>query len=159
MKKLFAAAILAVASSVALAQAPGGAKADRLWVDDIESAFKEAARSKKMLFINFTGSDWCYWCKIADKNIFAKPEWREFSKKFVCLKVDFPRADAPSREVMAKRRELMGRFGVRGFPTFVLSDSNRSELARFSAGRKSAGEFVSEVEKALKTLEPASSGK
>ena len=159
MKKLFAAAILAVASSVALAQAPGGAKADKLWVDDIESAFKEAARSKKMLFINFTGSDWCYWCKIADKNIFAKSEWREFSRKFVCLKVDFPRANAPSQEVMAKRSELMKKFGVRGFPTFVLVDSGRTELARFSAGRKSASEFVSEVEKAVKGLESVPSGK
>ncbi len=121
----------------------------RIWTEDIEAAFKTAAAEKKQVFIDFTGSDWCYWCILADKNIFSTKEWADFSSKMVCLKVDFPRKNKPDAAVMAKRRAFAKAFNVKGYPTFVLASPERNEIARFSAGKKSAAQFISEVEKAL----------
>jgi protein disulfide-isomerase len=125
-------------------------KAKATWTEDIEEAFKTAAKEKKLVFINFTGSDWCFWCKIADKNIFQTAQWAEFSKRFVCLKVDFPRAGAPDVMTMQKRRDFAKRFSVRGYPTFVLADADKMQKGRFSAGKKSAEVFIGEIEAALK---------
>jgi protein-disulfide isomerase-like protein with CxxC motif len=86
---------------------------------------------------------------LADKNIFSTKEWSDFSSKMVCLKVDFPRKNKPDAAVMAKRFALAKEFGVRGYPTFVLASPERNEIARFSAGKKGASEFISEVKKAL----------
>ena len=116
-------------------------KEKSLWTEDIEAAFSAAAKSKKPVFVDFTGSDWCYWCILADKNIFSTKQWAQFAPKMVCLKVDFPKEGRPDAETMAKRWKLAKEFNVRGYPTFVLVSPERKEIARFSAGRKSADEF------------------
>ena len=67
----------------------------------------------------------------------------------VCLKVDFPRQTNIAPEVKAKRYQFAKVFGVRGFPTFVLATPERAEIARFSAGKKSAEDFIAEVKKVL----------
>ena len=128
------------------------AVAASVWTEDIEGAFKTAAEEKKPVFINFTGSDWCYWCKIADRNIFQTGEWAAFSKKVVCLKVDFPRDGAPDVMTMKKRQDFARNFSVRGYPTFVLADAGKKELARFMAGKKDAVTFIGEVGSALKRV-------
>ena len=87
-------------------------KAKSLWTEDIDGAFKTAAKDKKPVFVNFTGSDWCYWCILADKNIFSTGQWEKFSEKMVCLKVDFPKNGRPDAETMSKRFALAKRFGV-----------------------------------------------
>ena len=57
-----------------------GAQAGR-WTMDYQAAKKYAKDNKKFLFINFTGSDWCGWCKLMDKAVFSDPAWEDFSKK------------------------------------------------------------------------------
>ena len=137
-------------------QKPAGQKksAREVWTDDIDGAFKAAAESGKPVFIDFTGSDWCGWCKLADKNIFSTSAWTEFSSKVVCLKVDFPRNGRPDVMTMGKREQLAKAFDVKGFPTLVLATADRKALARFSAGHKEAAEFIDEVRKALPTSRP-----
>ena len=125
-------------------------KEKSLWTEDIEAAFSAAAKSKKPVFVDFTGSDWCYWCILADKNIFSTKQWARFAPKMVCLKVDFPKEGRPDAETMEKRWKLAKEFNVRGYPTFVLVSPERKEIARFSAGRKSADEFIDEIKKVLK---------
>ena len=125
-------------------------KCDRqLWTEDIEGAFKTAAAEKKQVFIDFTGSDWCYWCILADRNIFSTKEWADFSANMVCLKVDFPSKNKPDAATMSGRRAFAKEFGVRGYPTFILASPDRKQIARFSAGKKGAAEFIAEVKKAL----------
>ena len=126
-----------------------GKPAGDVWTDDIEGAFKAAADSGKPVFIDFTGSDWCGWCKLADENIFSTPAWADFADEVICLKVDFPRSGRPDATTMKKREQLAKAFGVEGFPTLVLATADHRELAQFSAGHKGAKEFIEEVRKAL----------
>ena len=148
---VFALAVAGVSFSAYSISPSAPVKSDGFrWTENIDEAFETAAREKKPVFINFTGSDWCYWCILADKNIFRTKEWADFSGKVVCLKVDFPREGAPDVMTMQKRREFAQKFAVRGYPTFVLADAERRQLARFSAGRKDAATFIGEVAARLK---------
>ena len=128
--------------------------ASEVWTDDIDGAFKAAVDSGKLVFIDFTGSDWCGWCKLAEKNIFSTQAWSDFASEVVCLKVDFPRSGRPDVMTMDKREQLAKAFGVKGFPTLVLATADRKVLAQFSAGHKEAREFIDEVRKALPAAKP-----
>ena len=48
------------------------------WLTDYEAAKKQAAKEGKDILMDFTGSDWCGWCKLMDKGVFAQEEWQKF---------------------------------------------------------------------------------
>ena len=39
---------------------------------DLEAAQKYARENNTPILLNFTGSDWCKWCKLMEKNVFEK---------------------------------------------------------------------------------------
>ncbi|MBQ2631575.1 MAG: thioredoxin family protein [Kiritimatiellae bacterium] len=143
-----------------VAEEGGGAARDEpaadVWTDDIEGAFKAASESGRPVFIDFTGSDWCGWCKLAEKNIFSTRAWADFASELVCLKVDFPQRGRPDVMTMRRREDLAKAFGVEGFPTLVLATAERKELARFMAGRKGSAEFIAEVRKSIPVVQEKS---
>ncbi len=70
-------------SSVAVKSAPCVAQ---LWTEDIDGAFKTAAAEGKSVFIDFTGSDWCYWCILASRIFSAPQNGRSFPEKWSALR-------------------------------------------------------------------------
>lgn len=118
------------------------------WTMDFDAATKLAAEKKVPLMLNFTGSDWCGWCKLMDKNVFAEAEWKKFAAENVVLvTLDFPRDKSivPEKYV-AQNEELKTKFAVRGFPTYVVLDSDgETKLGQLGAGKeKTPSSFVEE---------------
>jgi protein disulfide-isomerase len=67
------------------------ARAD-LWTDDYEEAKAQAKAENKFLLLDFTGSDWCGWCKRLDAEVFEKSDFKNYAKdNLVLVKLDFPR--------------------------------------------------------------------
>ncbi|WDE96451.1 thioredoxin family protein [Lentisphaera profundi] len=131
-----------------------GAQAGR-WTMDYTAAKKYAKDNKKFLFINFTGSDWCGWCKLMDKSVFSDPTWGEFAKKELSLVyVDFPKAShlVPAK-FLTQNDELKKQYQVKGYPTYiVLSPDGQQLLGRLGAERNvTAAGFIDK----LKTLLPS----
>jgi thiol-disulfide isomerase/thioredoxin len=61
------------------------------WVDDFEKGLAKAKAENKPALVDFTGSDWCVWCKRLDEEIFSKKQFKEYVKdKYVLIEVDFP---------------------------------------------------------------------
>jgi len=61
------------------------------WGEDYEKAVAQAKAEKKMVLLDFTGSDWCQWCVKLDKDAFSKPEFKSYAKDHLTLvNVDFP---------------------------------------------------------------------
>ena len=89
------------------------------WTDDFEAAKKQAAAENKLLLVDFSGSDWCVWCKKLDKEVFAKPEFLKGVKKdFVLVMIDSPRDKSLLSETAARNNErLVKDYKIRGFPT------------------------------------------
>ena len=117
---------------------------------DLEAATKYAAEKNLPLLYNFTGSDWCGWCKIMDKNVFTKEEWAAYAKNNVVMVwIDFPKNKSlvPEKYV-ARNKDLATKHGVRGYPTYLLVDAkDNSIIGKLGAGRdKTPASFQAEVE-------------
>ena len=121
------------------------------WLTSLDEAQKTAQAEKKLLLMDFTGSDWCGWCIMLDKEVFSKPEFKEYaSKNLVLLELDFPRMKKMPPEVTAQNEKLAIKYGIQGFPTVVVFDSSGKPLGAlgYQAGGPQA--FIAELEKLKK---------
>ncbi|MEM9280791.1 MAG: thioredoxin family protein [Verrucomicrobiota bacterium] len=133
-----------------------GAEVGR-WTMDFEAAVKKAVEKKLPLMLNFTGSDWCGWCKLMDEQIFAQDVWNEFAKENVFLvTIDFPEDKSIVPEKYAARNDkLREEFEVRGYPTYIVLDSDgKTKLGQLGAGRdKTPASFVEEFKNVVRLSE------
>jgi thioredoxin-related protein len=101
------------------------------WKTDYTAALEQAAKENKMVLLDFTGSDWCGWCIKLQKDTFSKPEFKKFAEQsLVLVELDFPRGKPQTDQLKKQNEELAEKFGVQGFPTLVLLDSQGQEAAR-----------------------------
>ena len=109
----------------------GGRAADLTWLTNIEKAQERAKTDKKAVLINFTGSDWCGFCKRLDKQVFATQEFADYAKdNRVLLKADFPRTTPLPEDLKQANSRLKSRYEVRGFPTLVMIDGDGRVLGK-----------------------------
>ena len=79
-----------------------------VWTMDYDAAVKLAGEKKLPLMLNFTGSDWCGWCKLMDKNVFAEEVWKTYAKDNVLLvTLDFPNDKSIVPEKYVKRNKKL----------------------------------------------------
>lgn len=121
------------------------------WTQDTDAGFALAKEQGLPILANFTGSDWCYWCKLMDRRVFSSKAWAQWAgeKKAVLLWVDFPdKKDMVPKEQRRKNEELAKRFNVRGFPTYyVLAPDGETVWGRLGASQDAtAAEFCGEVD-------------
>jgi len=127
------------------------ASAKEGWLTDFKKAQEEAKASNKLLLIDFTGSDWCGWCIRLNREVFSKPEFREYAaKNFVLLEADFPRGKELSAEVKAQNLELARRFRVEGFPTIVVLDSTGKKVGELGYTPGGPAAFIAQLDKIRK---------
>ena len=96
------------------------------WTMDFDAARKVATEKKLPILINFTGSDWCTWCKHMEKEVFSKKEWQDYAKKSLMLVwIDFPKDETLVPEKYRKRnQQLAATFEIEGYPAYVILDDN-----------------------------------
>src|ERR1700722_13050385 len=51
------------------------------WTEDYPEALARARRENKLLLLDFTGSDWCSWCKRIDAEVLATPKFLSFANR------------------------------------------------------------------------------
>ena len=91
------------------------------WYSNFDEAAKIAKKTHKPILANFTGSDWCGWCKILKRDVFVTDEFKKWANKnVVLLEVDFPKRKQLSPEMKKQNYALQKAFGVRGYPTVWL---------------------------------------
>ena len=105
-----------------------------------------------MLLLNFTGSDWCPWCRVLDAEVFSTAEFADYAKKnLVLLTVDFPRAKALTAEVRKQNQTLAQRFEIQGFPTIVILSGAGKPLGMLGYMPGGPKAFIRELEKVPKS--------
>src|SRR5260221_13878642 len=108
---------IAVGLLAALALFRAGAE-ERQWMTDLSKAQAKAKAEKKLVMLDFTGSDWCGWCIKLHKEVFSKPEFEEYAKKnLVLVEVDFPRGKQQTEELKKANQKLQQKYGIEGYPT------------------------------------------
>jgi protein disulfide-isomerase len=142
--------LLAVLVAVLLA-APF-ARAESGWLSDYKRAQQEAKTNHKFVLLDFTGSDWCGWCKKFDREVLSQPQFKDYARNnLVLVELDFPRAKQQSSELKRQNLELARQYEVVGFPTIVVLDSDGQKLWRYDGYfPKGAAAFIAELEKLRK---------
>ena len=144
MKTIASMLCAALASMAALAKTstPEG------WLDDYDAALKKAAAENRHVVVDFSGSDWCGWCKRLDKEVFATDAFRKAAaEKYVLLMVDSPNDQSLLTEKAAKENpELVEKFRVRGFPTVVVLDPKGEEVCRLGYERGGPEKYVEKLD-------------
>ena len=102
-----------------------GAADDLKWQENLEQALAQAKEENKAVLVNFTGSDWCIWCKRLTEEVFAKVEFENYANdNLILVKLDFPRKIEQSAETKMYNNNLAQKFGIQGFPTILLFNSS-----------------------------------
>ena len=122
MKKIFLTAILL--SAVVIGCSKGGSNDNLNWEENLETALQKAKAENKAVLVNFTGSDWCQWCIRLSDEVFSKSEFEDYAEdNLILVRLDFPRNIEQSAETKAYNNQLAQRYGVQGFPTVLLFNS------------------------------------
>ncbi|MDH5476302.1 MAG: thioredoxin family protein [Cyclobacteriaceae bacterium] len=99
---------------------------DETWLVDVEEAYELSKKSNKPILANFTGSDWCGWCKRLRAEVFDLPEFKQWAEEnVILLELDFPRKKQLPIHQQQQNRGLQQAFQVTGFPTIWVFDLNK----------------------------------
>jgi thioredoxin-related protein len=136
-----AAAVLLVFASLTRAESD--------WLHDWNKAQEEAKANHKLLFLNFTGSDWCGWCIKLDKDIFSQPQFKNFAHdNLVLVELDFPRRKSQPTEEKKQNVQLAQQYEVLGFPTIVVLNSDGQKVWKFDGYFPGGPEaFIAQLQK------------
>ncbi len=121
------------------------------WMTDHAKALEKAKADKKMVVMDFTGSDWCGWCIKLDKEVFDQKDFKEYAdKNLVLLKLDFPQKKKLTQLLTKQNEKLMQEYKVEGFPTVIVLDSEGKQIGQLGYMQGGPSAFVAELEKLKK---------
>jgi protein disulfide-isomerase len=121
--RLFAATVAAITLATAARAAD--------WTEDYSAGLAQAKKEHKLLVLDFTGSDWCVWCKRTDQEVFSTQKFKDFAdQNLVLVRVDFPRAVAQSDAVKAQNAKLQDKYQVEGYPTLIVLDPDEKVVVK-----------------------------
>ena len=86
---------------------------------------QQAAAQKKGVMLEFTGSDWCGACIIAeDAGSFPSAKSRQaIGRAFIPVELDFPRKKQQDEQTRASFDSYKKSYGITGFPSLVFTDA------------------------------------
>ncbi len=96
------------------------------WLVSLEEAYELSKETGKPIMANFTGSDWCGWCRKLTADVFSKPGFKEWADdNVILLELDFPRRKQLPTAIRQQNSSLQQAFKVRGFPTIWVFSLDR----------------------------------
>ena len=128
------------------------------WLVKMEEAYALSKETGKPIMANFTGSDWCGWCKRLTASVFAKEEFKKWAKdNVILLELDYPRRKTLPEEIRQQNAALQQAFKVRGFPTVWVFHLDKNETSGQynieglgqTGYRKTVKEFTNDIDRML----------
>jgi protein disulfide-isomerase len=119
------------------------------WLTDLSKAQAKAKEEKKLVLMDFNGSDWCPPCKALRKTVLDSQAFLDFAKNnLVLVDVDFPHHKQLTEELKKANEALSQKFSIEGFPTVIVLSSDGKELKKMVGyDGQNAKDFVAELEK------------
>ena len=123
------------------------------WLGNFKDAETEAARSHKLIVINFSGSDWCGPCIRLRKEILESSTFENYAaENLVLVRADFPRQkkNQLGKEQLKLNETLAEQYNPDGkFPFTLLVDEHGKVLKKWDGfPAVSPAKFVEEIQSA-----------
>lgn len=127
------------------------------WLVNVDEAYELSKKTGKPILANFTGSDWCGWCKRLTKSVFIHDEFKDWAEKnVILLELDFPRRKQLPQEIRQQNASLQKAFAVRGYPTIYVFDLDKNDKGGYEISalgktnyKKTVKEFTDDVDAML----------
>lgn len=107
------------------------------WLTDFEKAKALAKATNRLILVDFY-TDWCHWCKVLDKEVYPKAEFKTAAAKFVLVKIDAEKGAGIG---------LAQAYNVSAYPMIVFTKADGTEVHRIE-GYKPLNEFLTEMKSA-----------
>ncbi len=129
----------------------GQSSSDKLnWNGNLEKAVEQAKKENKTVLVNFTGSDWCIWCKRLSSEVFQQKEFEEYAKKsLVLVMLDFPKDIEQTQATKEYNNKLAQKYGIQGFPTILLINGQGKLVAQTGYQPGGAAKYVEHIKSYL----------
>ena len=126
-------------------------RAKQLWGDDLAAAKAQAAKNNKLVFVDFTGSDWCPPCMALHDHVLTQKAFLDFAEENLELVViDFPKNKPLDEKVELANRALAEEYKIGSFPTVLVLDVDGSVVHREEGfGNKNAQAYTKDLKQAL----------
>lgn len=90
------------------------------WLTDLPLAQARARAENKLVLLDFTGSDWCFWCHKLDQDTLSQLQFAEYARKhLVLVQLDFPHKKPQPAALKQANAALEQKYHVDGFPTLI----------------------------------------
>jgi thiol:disulfide interchange protein len=134
------------------------------WLTNIDEAYAVSQQSGKPILANFTGSDWCGWCKKLTADVFRHDEFKTWAdKNVVLLELDYPRRKVVPQHIQAQNSNLQQAFQVSGYPTVwlfaLVKDVEKNQFTVDAYGKTGYTPTVKEFTSSLEQMMAAKKGK
>ena len=115
-----------------------------MWLEDFPAAQVLARKQKKLIFVDFTGSDWCPPCIALHRRVLSTKPFLDYAKdRFILVSVDFPHNKIQPDNLVQVNRILARAFEVESFPTVLILDVHGTELHRVTGYHgQSAADYI-----------------
>jgi protein disulfide-isomerase len=112
------------------------------WTSDFDKALTTAKVEGLPLYVYFTGSSWCIWCKKMDRELHNQDAFRQKTVgKFLFVKIDLPAGTQPAEKIQA----LLDTYHIQGVPTVIIISPDGQELARFRYQQMTPDQYADTV--------------
>lgn len=123
--------LLALVTAAALVCSNVAGATEAKWLTSYDEAVKLSKKTGKPILADFTGSDWCSWCKKLKAEVFTTPAFQTWAaKNVILLELDFPRTKPLTSSLKQQNQKLAQKYGVRGFPTILFLKADGSVIGQ-----------------------------
>lgn len=111
---------IAIGAALGFCSEPNGAESNGS-PTSFEHAIADSQQSGKPIMLVFTGSDWCMYCKLLDREVIDTTEFSNWSRQIVHLEIDFPQMTSLPESLAQRNNDLMEKYGVHvsSYPTVL----------------------------------------
>jgi thioredoxin-related protein len=145
VKKFLLLSVISLLGCAAIAANPA-------WLTDYAAAKAKAKSDNKLMLLDFTGSDWCGWCKRLNTEVFSQPQFQEYAaKNLVLVELDFPRRKEQTDIVKKQNRQLAAEYQIEGFPTLIVLNPEGKKVGTLGYMEGGPATFIAALERIRKS--------
>lgn len=114
------------------------------FTDNLDEALAAAKGNGKYLYVCFSGSDWCGWCRRLEREVLSKPKFLDgVTNDFELVFIDMPEdRSLLSERAKVENEKLVMKYRVGGFPTALVMDGEGKVLTKTGYRQGGAKKYV-----------------
>ena len=118
-------------ASTRILHGEGGSNQTTEVLSGLNATLAKAKEENKIVYLLFTGSDWCPPCMSLEKIVFRSTQWQSLTQTSILVHTcDFPIRKQIPKQIQKENKRLSKSFNVTSYPTQIILDPGGKVLDR-----------------------------